>query len=111
MAPLSGPRSYHTQYFLAKQQYIESWVRRFGCLSVPTTCAYKSLGSFSEEKRMVFAFFLFPAISLALLLENGSAFQFYGACLEHMTSAVLSVSQTCVYYKGNKCGVLAWGDG
>ena len=97
--------------FLYKKDYIDSWMRRFGCLSVPTTCAYEFLGSFSEEPSLIFAFFLLPAISLALMLQSGNALQFYGACLEHMTSAVLAVSKTHVHYKSERCGVLAWGLG
>lgn len=94
--------------------YVMDWIRRFGCLSVPTTCAYEFLGEFGDADEFpvfLLAFFLFPPLHVALLLESGTALQFYAAVVQHQTSAVLAVNATHVSYGNGKGYVLAWGEG
>jgi hypothetical protein len=53
--------------FERKSRYILEWVKRFGRLSVPTTCAYEFLGEFNDcSTCFLFAFFLFLSIHMAL---------------------------------------------
>jgi hypothetical protein len=104
-AELSLPR------FERKKQYILDWVKRFGRLSVPTTCAYEFLGEFNDHSTFLFAFFLFPSIHMALLLESGTALQFYAGVIQHLTSAVVAVGPTHVHYISEDGSVLAWGEG
>lgn len=93
-----------------KRLYVWKWIRRFGCLSVPTTCAYEFIGDFYKEPTCAMCFFLFPAIGTAVRLETGTGLQFYGAVLQHMTSVTLAVNHRVVVYDNkSKASVFAWG--
>lgn len=102
---LSDPR------FLKKKSYVLRWINKFGRLSVPTTCAYEFLGSFCDLPTIAMAFFMFPPLGIAMLLQSGSALQFYGAVVQHLTAAPVSVSMTHVYYSSDGGCILAWGEG
>jgi hypothetical protein len=90
-------------------KYVPRWIERSSNLSVPTTCAYEFFGDFRGDT--LFAFFLFPALGIALLLESRTALQFYASVVEHMNSAVVSVGQTHMHYVSENGSVLAWSEG
>ena len=95
-----------------KRRYVLGWMERFGVISVPTTCAYELTGDLTNlTERCLMAFFLFPPIQMAVLLEGGTSLQFYGAVIQHQTSAALVVSANKVQYVSADGRLLAWGEG
>ena len=45
------------------------------------------------------------------MLEGGTALQFYGAVVQHLTSVVLAVNSSHVRYTNGEGYVIAWGEG
>jgi hypothetical protein len=104
-----------------KIDYICSFAQQFGKLSVPTTCNYEFVGNLfvGKENReregsdTVEAYFLFPCLGIAILLETSeTCLQFYGGILEHHTAMpiiVLARTGEVLYTAGESGFIFAWG--
>jgi hypothetical protein len=95
---MSNDKAVHKEV-TEKIDYVLEFVRWFGKLSVPTTCNYEFVGNLFAGKEgrqregsdTVEAYFLFPCLGIAILIENETCLQFYGGIMEHHTAMPIVV--------------------
>ncbi len=92
------------------QEYLKSWIERFGSLDAPTTCGHAGWID-PPTGAILYHFFVMDSLGVSARIGPGTMHSFFASRFTHATSIGVMVLDGKVWTKHPSLGMLAWGAG